>query len=284
MKTNLFLSSIFLLALVSCSDKDEPSTKPSAYDRLAAIIGTDYTEKFLYDESGKITRWKLTSEDSQTQTNYSYPSSEEIHLVTMNSTKDVAIDYDSRSIFDETLHIGKDGLIEYTDGIWTEYEHLSPTVKRRYRLEFVYDTSRQLVAITSSEWRPGGDEWEDTPWTWTNTLEWNDGKIVKYTDYLGNRRPNRVIEYSYFGTTAVSNYPEICSVLRKDYTPLQTAGLFGKRSQALVDRATTTWENGQTSVTNYAYTFSTSATASWLESYTATFNGNPEQTYLLKWE
>ena len=129
MKPNLFLSSICFLTLVSCSDKDEPAPVPKDPDRLAAIIGTDYTEVFMYDESGKITRWKLTSEDSQTQTNYTYPSSEEIHLVTMNSIKDVAIDYDSRSIFDETLHIGKDGLIEYTDGIWTEYENLSPTVK-----------------------------------------------------------------------------------------------------------------------------------------------------------
>lgn len=278
----LFLSlpMLLIMVLTSCSEKEDPTPEAAAPERLAAISGDNQTVEFFYDNFGNVTRWTHNCDGDRTQANYNYSISGAIILRTLRTYKSDPV---YKTLHDETMYLNGDGLAEYTEGTYILYHDMKPETKKRFHTDFIYNDLGQLITIRFSEWRQDGDGWEDTPWTWENSLEWEAGNIVRYTDYLGNSKPFNEYQYTYYGGITVTVNPVVFPIIRPEYTPLQLAGYLGRQSREQVKEVTITEMSGNTQIEKYSYDFSSSLIDTRIESFTKTVNDGVENAFSVLW-
>lgn len=181
------------------------------------------------------------------------------------------------------MHLGANGLAEYTEGTLIFYRDSEPEWKKKFRTDFVYNDLNQLTSIRFSEWRQDGDGWEEKPWTWENSLAWEAGNIAGYTDYQGNSKPLEEYQYTYYEGITVMVNPVVFPIIRPEYTPLQLAGYLGRQSREQVKEVTITDTSGKTKIEKYSYDFSISQKDTRIESFTKTINDGQENTFTLLW-
>lgn len=278
----LFLSlpMLLIMVLTSCSEKEDPTPEPAAPERLAAISGDNQTVEFFYDNFGNVTRWTRNCDGDRTQANYNYSISGAIILRTLRTYKSDPV---YKTLHDEIMYLNGDGLAEYTEGTYILYHDMEPEMKKRFHTDFIYNDLGQLITIRFSEWRQDGDGWEDTPWTWENSLEWEAGNIVRYTEYLGNSKPSNEYQYTYYGGITVTVNPVVFPIIRPEYTPLQLAGYLGRQSREQVKEVIITEMSGNTQIEKYSYDFSVSLKDTRVESFTKTVNDGVEKTFSVLW-
>ena len=67
-----------------------------------------------------------------------------------------------------------------------------------------------------------------------NHIDWDNGNIVEFDDFMGSSTPRRISKYSYFADKADGNAVVLPSILERYSEPLMRAGVFGAQPANLL--------------------------------------------------
>lgn len=278
MSINKFLLSALVsvsLLSVSCAKNEEP-VHAVEYE-LTFIASDDDYEVFDYDDSGRISHWEYSDASHTMSYNATYNYTETPETILINS-EEIQSEDDTRR-FEETLHLDSDGIAAYAEGIAVLNMNGS-VMKKKYRKDFQYDSSRHLILIKISEKRFNDTGWEEQqPLEWYASLDWEADNLAKYTEYSNPSYPFLIKTYSYYESIAVYYIPVIQGpVVNSFYLPLQYQGVLGRLSLSLVKEC---YYRDMTF--RYSYNISTMASHSFIESYVESTQGK-ETTYTVGWQ
>lgn len=278
MNINKFLlSSLVSVSLlsVSCAKNEEP-VHAVEYE-LTFIASDDDYEVFDYDDSGRISHWEYSDASHTMSYNATYNYAEAPRTILINS-EEIRSEDDTRR-FEETLHLDSDGTAAYAEGIAVLNMNGS-VMKKKYRKDFQYDSSRHLILVKISEKRFNDTGWEEQqPLEWYASLDWEADNLAKYTEYSNPSYPFLIKTYSYYGGVTVSSMPLIQGpVVHSFYLPLQYQGVLGRLSESLVKDC-----NYQDMTFSYSYNISATASHSFIESYVESALGK-ESAYTVGWQ
>ncbi|MDE6304881.1 MAG: hypothetical protein K2M01_08700 [Paramuribaculum sp.] len=280
MKYSSILFLILSMTITSCQKNDDPGS-PSSRHRISFIYSAKYTQLFDYDPDGKIKKWRhVENPASQTIAAASYIYSADESTIQIDAEE---LHGDQRWIFDEVMSLDIDGIAKSAEGEARLYrvKDNSLLMKKRYSVNFSYNSLKQLNDIQIEEKRIIDNGQDPYPLKWNIDFEWNDENLIGYKEYTNPASPLTVYEYTYYDDVETEYAPIVqYPVLRAYYTPLSYQNHFGVLSKCLVKKATV----GNNYTTHYSYNISTGPSNSIVEEYFEKTPNDDETKHTIGWE
>lgn len=284
------LSSSLLIACGSSDDElvTRPENNPSP---LVSSISSEYgDENYVYDEKDRLISCEFTPVENsfynfaEYSCRYEYPDDRTIKSCL---TQKHHVFSDTERVYDAVMTLGDNGYVSCVDGFFTLYENDELQMYKKYRHEFEYDGSGALVKLIWTEWSQkwGGDWNYEHPWRWENFLTWENGNLIRYVDYNGNKKPNLITEYYYSGIPMTTVRPIAVPYISPMYSPLQCCGLFGVQPKNEVmayrfcDRVF-----GEERHVEYSYEFTETASGTLITRYWQKVNDLDAVGYRVNWQ
>lgn len=256
------------IALVSCSEKDEP--EPLVYMMPSSILSDNAngaSQTFSYDSYGRIISWKQKYDDHVVTATFSYPDN---NTIVVKSTETIL---GQERTFNEIITLDKGRAAKAEGTFINDFKNGASPMHKTYRLEFDYDNfTGHLTEVKHSEVVGIGEDvtdasWEKA-WTWSDYLYWEDGNLKEYQIFQGHSSVQQTIQYDYsiYGVF----YPVIIPPVINSYhhLPLFMQGVFGLNSNNFVSRASYLDAAGNiTRSCDYSYEFENG----YVKTYTETF-------------
>ncbi len=296
MKKFLFLAVVVSMLTAACSkEKDTPIYSPTDY-RIAEIRSDNSLQTFSYDNDGRITRWQYSDgqpgNDRTITASFEYDTAN--RFITISSQETITYLNSSHEpvsatvrAFEEKLYLNEEGTALRAEGTFTETNPASSTVEmmKNYTADFNYDSTDHLTSISISEKTTDTTGWEsENSLNWTADLEWADGELTKYTEYINPSRPFITRTYTYYGGDSATYRPvAFMYILRSFYLPLQYQGVLGKNSESLIRKVEIDQSSYGHHTVSYSYDVSVSTHDSFVEKYYENWNGS-ETVYAISWE
>lgn len=220
--------------LCSCSN-DEPK-QASGHVRLASLVAADNSMlTFSYDKQGRITRYDGVSDGLREKALYSYPTSDRIvvdYSATDTGNSSRTVTYHEEFSITSGKALSSEGTYEMSTGDEDDI------LMKSFRRDYAYNDFSQLIGVKHTEIYGSGDfddpqSWNQ-PWTWVNHIDWDNGNIVEFDDFMGSSTPRRISKYSYFADKADGNAVVLPSILERYSGPLMRAGVFGTQPANLL--------------------------------------------------
>lgn len=278
---NLVILCVLMSMSASCDDKDEPVNPPQY--RISWIYFDHSYHDFEYDSKGRISKFEYHESDPDWIvsyiSSYSYPDND--NVISIASEEQFGTDIWS---YDEKLYLNQDGTASHAIGIATLRNNDGLMITKNYTIDFLYNSSQQLIKVNTAEKRTKDTGWEEpTALEWCAELEWTDDNLVRYSEYSNPKHPTLTKTFTYF-TGETAHYLPIVQgpVMRRYYLPLQYQGVLGKQSASMVKTMEITSDQREQMV-DFSYDISASVYNSWVEGYTELRNGK-ETKYTIGWE
>lgn len=278
---------LFGFCLVSCGTDDTPKpvTDPKPQKHLLSITSAKSFSDFVYDKNGRLVGWEYAEAGSA----YSMSNAASAEYVydgdVINIKAEDATDWGNgtaeRWYFEESLHLGSNGMADYAEGTALLQRNTVELMKKKYICRFDYDFDGCLVSVGVEEWRTTSDGWvEETPLAYEIRLEWDGGRLVKVSD------KNRESVYTYYyGDTGKTYMPLLgYPVHRSYYMPLRYGGVFGRQTYSLIKDIRTTFYDGSVSEVTYDYSFTTTSEMTFVTGYKSVLNETHESEYEVNWK
>lgn len=279
---NLVILCVLMSMLASCDDKDEPVNPPQY--RISWIYFDHSYQDFEYDSKGRISKFEYHESDPDWivsyVSSYSYPEND--NVISITSEEQFGTDIWS---YDEKLYLNPDGTASHATGTATlRNDDGEKLMVKNYAMEFLYNSSGQLIKVNTAERRTNDTGWEEpTPLEWCAELEWADDNLVRYSEYSNPKYPTFTKTFTYFAGETTHYLPIVQGpVMRRYYLPLQYQGVLGKQSVGMVKTMEISSNQSQQKI-DFSYDISTSIYNSRVEGYTELMNGK-ETKYTIGWE